>query len=319
MSGNIAALRLKNRIYAGTLAGAELQAELADSHQLGAWRQLCTEGESIVQMLSVPELRPVLQASPAAADEILRAGYAVGRALEVLLPSPSAELRACNTFDRLLANPANVQRLMGSTACLSFLMSSPWGMAAFRAAFASHVNASGGVSLLNLIITSQQILDFVNADPALAAAFRTATALTKSEVPQQTGNNTGGQVSASNYYSSNYPHYAFDKGESSVWLSYIANNQWIRFSFTNPVFVHTVSLNNAGTANTGAKNVVIQCSPDGTNWMDLLTMQLPQSSSKQTRTIGKAGRFAHWRAMCLDNWGHANYLSLAELNFIGFQ
>lgn len=319
MSGNIAALRLKNRIYAGTLAGAELQAELADNYQLGAWRQLCTEGESIVQMLSVPELRPVLQASPAATDEILRAGYAVGRALEVLLPSPSAELRACNTFDRLLANPANVQRLMGSTACQNFLMSSPWGMVALRDAFANHANSSEGSGLLNLIIANQQILDFVNADPGLAAALRTATALTKSEVPKQGVTNVGGQVSASNSYASNYPYYAFDKLEDYPWVSYTTKNQWIRFSFANPVFVHTVSLNNGSASNTGAKNVVIQCSLDGTNWMDLLATQLPQSNSKQTQTLSKAGRFAHWRVMCLDNWGHPNYLSLGELNFIGFQ
>ena len=53
MSGNIAALRLRNRMYAGA-HGAALQAELADAYQLGAWRQLCAGGTGMAQMLLSP-------------------------------------------------------------------------------------------------------------------------------------------------------------------------------------------------------------------------------------------------------------------------
>lgn len=321
MSGNIAALRLKNRIYAGTLTGAQLQAELADNYQLGAWRQLCAEGESIAQMLSVPELRPVLQASPAATDEILRAGYAVGRTLEVLLPGPSAELRACNTFERLLADPSQVQRLTSSSAGLNLLTSSPWGTAALRTAFASYAKSPLGINLLNLTISNQQFLDFVLSDPVSAAAFRNTTVLAKSEVPPQSqyGGGVGGQASASSYISSYTPGLAFDKTSPSNWISSGVTNQWLRFSFTNPIFVHTVTINNGSAVNTGVKNAIVQASIDGAVWTDLLSVQIPQSNSEQICYINKAGRFAHWRVLCQSNWGNLNNVSLAELNFIGFQ
>ena len=321
MPGSIAALRLQNRLFSGGLSSAALQAELADPAQLGAWRQLCTQGLGLSQLLAVPAARTVLQGSSLAADEALRSGRSVGSTLDGLTLMPSDALRDCRSFAQVLSTPAARLALIGSPSALEFVFASPWATSQVLGIFGT---ALADAATMDATLNTPTLLTAVLGDAAAAAAFRASTALTLATVPQMTSSTAPSGVASASLELSTYKSWnAFDKNTNQPWGAGVGaapiTNQWIGYEFPSPVFVHSVTVNNYA-GNPGVKSCIVQCSNDGIAWADVLSTDFTAASNAlQTRYIDRPGRFKRWRLFIKDTQGPMTYMYLNELNFIGFQ
>ncbi|MFN3599251.1 MAG: discoidin domain-containing protein, partial [Aquificaceae bacterium] len=173
---------------------------------------------------------------------------------------------------------------------------------------------------MNAVINSQTALNAVFSNTTARNTFINSTALTRKEIPQMTSNTTPeGTASASSVYGSGYEAFkAFDKNTSVHWTSAsdAITNQWLRYSFVSDVFIHTVQIHPPPNS-TSPRNCIIQCSQDGTNWINVANITVQNTAQQQTFYVARSGYYKHWRLFMSDNYGAAD-MAIYELNFIGF-
>ncbi len=205
-----------------------------------------------------------------------------------------------------------------STAMNAILNSSTAMNAIANSSTAMNAIANSSTAM-RAIIESQTALDAIFANTNARDAFISSKALPSKQVPQMISNTTPeGQASASSIWSSSYDAWrAFDKG-TGYWISAngVSTNQWVRYSFISPVFVHTVRIQNSSDG--PSRNIKIQYSSGGSNWLDATnTITLPNNTTEQVFYVSKAGYYRHWRVFVIDGYT-TSYVALQEVNFVGF-
>jgi hypothetical protein len=173
------------------------------------------------------------------------------------------------------------------------------------------------------VIGSQVALDAVFANATAKATFKGSTAFTAASIPTMTGNATpSGAAGASTTAGAGYEAWrGFDKSAASWWLSASTSvtNQWLRYDFPAPVFIHSLEIDNTQQgANRSAKDCRLEYSDDGTTWSAAVTMTLANNTPSNSYDVSKTGKHSYWRLFALNNYGDANYISIADMSLTGF-
>lgn len=185
---------------------------------------------------------------------------------------------------------------------------------------------AGSGKALNAIIANSAALTAVASNPPAWTTFKAGAGLSVAAIPTMTGYTApSGEASASTSNGSSYEAYkALDKSTTN-WLSASSSvtNQWIKYVFPSPVFIHTLTVDNtywSSNFNSSAKNIKLQYSNDGgTTWQDAVVKLLPAGVYSHTFDVVLPGRYAHWRLFIVDNYGDSTYLAVREWNISGFQ
>ncbi|MEM5853954.1 MAG: discoidin domain-containing protein [Candidatus Aenigmatarchaeota archaeon] len=256
--------------------------------------------------------------------------YYVGLGIDTYANLNNANLKNLQTMQAIINSSTAMQVIANSSTAMQAIANSSTAMQAIaNSSTAMQVIANSSTAMqaiansstaMQAIILSQTALDIIFANTSARDIFISSTALSSKEVPQMTSNTSPeGEASASSVFSSTYDAYkAFDKS-TSCWLSAsnATTNQWVRYSFVSPVFVHTVRVTNY-SSNYYSKNIKIQCSTNGSDWIDCSdVITLPNNTTEQIFYVNKSGYFAHWRIFVIDGYS-TTYVGLQEVNFIGF-
>ena len=173
------------------------------------------------------------------------------------------------------------------------------------------------------VIGSQVALDAVFANATAKAKFKGSTAFTAASIPTMTGNATpSGAASASTIKDTTYDAWkGFDKSAASWWMSASSSvtNQWLRYDFPGPVFIHSLAIDNTQhAAGRSAKDCRLEYSDDGTAWSTAVTMTLPNNTPSNSYDVRNAGKHRYWRLFVLNNYGDASNISIADVGLTGF-
>jgi hypothetical protein len=174
---------------------------------------------------------------------------------------------------------------------------------------------------MNAIINSQTALEIVSGDSIAWNIFINGTGLTTKEVPTMTSNTAPeGVASASSIYDSTCDAFkAFDKDTSTFWYAGGTAPQWIQYQFTNPVFVHTVTITGYTFEEVYYPPfITIQASNDGSTFVDVQIFTIEFTSTAITLYIAQQGYYKYWRVVVNSNVNTSYYPIIRELNFKGF-
>ena len=147
---------------------------------------------------------------------------------------------------------------------------------------------------------------------------QTGAALPLSSIPAMTSASApSGAASASSEYAGYQAYKAFDQS-GSYWVTSSANmtNQWLRYSFPTPRFVHTIELTPGVEG--GPTKWRLEYSDDGSTWVPVLSVPsyTPVSNVKTTHDVIAAGKHTHWRIFAETA---TFYCSVKEMQLLGFQ
>ena len=151
------------------------------------------------------------------------------------------------------------------------------------------------------------------------AALKGSAALPLSSIPAMTSASApSGAASASSEYDAGYQAYkAFDQSVG-YWATSSTNmtNQWLRYSFPTPRFVHTIELTPG--AEGGPTKWRLEYSDDGSTWVPVLSVPsyTPARDVKTTHAVIAAGKHTHWRMFAETA---TSYCSVKEMQLLGFQ
>ncbi len=156
------------------------------------------------------------------------------------------------------------------------------------------------------------------ASSTAMAALKGSAALPLSSIPAMTSASApSGAASASSEYAGFQAYKAFDKS-GSYWVTSSGNmtNQWLRYSFPTPRFVHTIELTPGVEG--GPTKWRLEYSDDGSTWVPVLSVPsyTPVSNVKTTHDVIAAGKHTHWRMFAETA---TSYCSVNEMQLLGFQ
>ena len=183
------------------------------------------------------------------------------------------------------------------------------------AAFNALLNRPGQ---MRRMAASSTAMAAVAASSTAMAALKGSAALPLSSIPAMTSASApSGAASASSEYAG-YPAYkAFDQS-GSHWDTSSANmtNQWLRYSFPTPRFVHTIELTPGSEG--GPTKWRLEYSDDGSTWVPVLSVPsyTPVHNVKTTHDVIAAGKHTHWRIFAETA---TSYCSVNEMQLLGFQ
>ena len=156
------------------------------------------------------------------------------------------------------------------------------------------------------------------ASSTAMAALKGSAALPLSSIPAMTSASApSGDASALSEYAGFQAYKAFNQS-GSYWVTQSANmtNQWLRYSFPTPRFVHTIELTPG--AEGGPTKWRLEYSDDGSTWVPVLSVPsyTPVSNVKTTHDVIAAGKHTHWRMFAETA---TSYCSVNEMQLLGFQ
>ena len=153
----------------------------------------------------------------------------------------------------------------------------------------------------------------------------------KALVPTLTSNtgSDGGEASVSDFYGG-YPAYRAFGGNSNIdtEFSWITNNdkntdQWIQYKFTVPTIVTEVKFRTSWQNQGIPRNIKIQGSNDGSNFIDIYVGLNIVSTVKSDVSVNISYNnqaFMYWRFYIVDSYvGDYNRTGIATLQFYGYQ
>jgi hypothetical protein len=210
-----------------------------------------------------------------------------------------------------------------SSTAMNAVIASSTAMNAVAASSTAMNAVAASSTAMNAVIGSQVALDAVFANATAKATFKGSTAFTAASIPTMTGNATpSGAASASTIQGAGYEAWrGFDKSAASWWLSASTSvtNQWLRYDFPAPVFIHSLAIDNTQQGGSrSAKDCRLEYSDDGTTWSAAVTMTLANNTPSNSYDVSKTGKHRYWRLFALNNYGDANYISIADMSLTGF-
>jgi hypothetical protein len=175
---------------------------------------------------------------------------------------------------------------------------------------------------LRSVVQNQQVLDLIRESTSNWNDFVTSSALPLVQTASMTSANTpSGVVTASSSYEDFYAWRAFDKNDTSFWSSLTDADEWIAYEFPPGVnfFLHTFEIKQRDSDN-APKEIIIQRSTDGSNWVNHETIHLAGGPVYDTRSyqLVKADTASkYWRVYINSNYGGAR-CGIYELEFKGW-
>lgn len=142
----------------------------------------------------------------------------------------------------------------------------------------------------------------------------------KGNVPIMTANNAPyGEASASYAQSGCEAYKAFNNDDTDYWNTWGASeptvNQYIRYRFTNPTCVKSVSIYPRYDDGARVKNFKVQASNDGSTWTDLYSGQCPNEKIITRFNFDNSNYYLYYQVLVLDSW-YGN-IAIYTLQFYG--
>ncbi len=291
------AMRLLNAAILGNVNGAQMQTLLADTDRLTQWQQLLTQRGQMRRM--------------AASSTAMAAVAASSTAMAAVIASSTA-------MAAVAASSTAMAAVAASSTAMAAVAASSTAMAAVAASSTAMAAVAASSTAMAAVIASSTAMAAVAASSTAMAAVAASTALPPSYIPAMTSASTpSGAASASSEYSTSYPAWrAFDR-TASHWdtASTGMTNQWLRYSFDSPVFVHTLELTPGSEG--GPTKWRLEYSDDGANWVSAIAVPsyTPYSGVKTTHAVFAAGKHRHWRLFAETA---TSYCSVNEMQLLGF-
>ncbi|WP_320055632.1 discoidin domain-containing protein [Desulfuromonas thiophila] len=248
-----------------------------------------------------------------------------GAQLDAWLSEPvnAALLRAA------LADPAHRLLLATDAAVVAALAASPAALALVTAD-ASVLAALLALPLLRAgllasavgmeaLLASATPLALLAADATWWADYTASTALTATAIPAMTGLTSPSGVAAASTYSSYNADKAMDKNSSTYWRSASGNtgNQWLKYTFPEPVHLHTVSLINYASSY-GVEHFRVEYSDNDSTWQAAMAdTTLPMDATPRDFPLMAPGRHRYWRLYILDGYS-TTYVQCTEFDLKGW-
>jgi len=165
---------------------------------------------------------------------------------------------------------------------------------------------------IDLISKSESACNIIKASPVAIATLDASNPIT---VPTMTSNTAPYGV-ASDSDGSSTTFYALDNNFSTN-KEVLKGDAWIGYMFTLPVWCYKAHIQANSSFDMSAKNIVFQCSFDGTTWSNISPTHtaLFNSNIQTFITAFPAGKAQRFRCRMFDNWGNTTKSSLWELQF----
>lgn len=173
-------------------------------------------------------------------------------------------------------------------------------------------------SNLRTIAAHQESLDKIKVSSRLDQ-FKASTAAPITTIPQMIGLTApSGVITTSSTFESDFAWRAFDRNNASAWSSLTAANEWIAYAFPSIIslFAHTFKIVPRDSTN-APKNLILQYSFDGTNWLDLEYYRLTNYETREYTVLRENIKSRYWRFFFVDNFGGSR-ISVYELQLTGW-